>query len=66
MVEFLAVKLFDLTQFASSNISIYFNFVRCWSLLLLREIFRAQSNYSEVYVKIYIIIKKITTFIEFV
>ena len=55
MVEFLrnlritAPKLLELTQFASKNLSIYFDVVLCWGPLWSREIFRAQSIYRAVY-----------------
>ena len=42
-------KVFELTQFASPNLWIYFNFVLCWGPLWWREISRAQSIYREVY-----------------
>ena len=45
-----AIKLLELTQFASRNQSIYFYFVRCWGPLWWWVIFRAQSIYWEVYV----------------
>ena len=44
-----ALKLLELTQFASPNLWIYFNFVRCWGPLWLRAIFHAQFIYWEVY-----------------
>ena len=44
-----ALKLLELTQFASANISIYINFIRCCGPLCYRAIFRTYSIYREVY-----------------
>ena len=48
-LRIVVIKLFELTQCASPNLSIYFNFVRCLGSIMIKGEFRAQSSSRDVH-----------------
>ena len=73
----IGIKLLELTQFLSPNLSIYFNFLPCWGKALVEvrchvHIFkltaRAQSIYRDVYALCYYVLSPfaiLLTYVEF-
>ena len=54
-LRIVALKFFELTQFASPNLSIYFNFVWCWGSVVMLTFLNEPAVRSPLIVKVYVL-----------